>query len=149
MDSNESIMGVRLAIPGDGPLASLFPRENRWATFLLGRLLQKRVEATGAIVESCHAICPLNTSFYLLTVCQSPVGSALAAVWAELQALGLLDWSQIAWNDQDGAGWQLFYPKTGIFLAPTKEEVAAESRIASEGKEAVRKLQERNELPGQ
>jgi len=148
MVTSESIISVRLAIPSDGLLAPLFPRGNRWASFLLCRLLQKRIEAAGFTVESAHALFEFNASFYQFAVLPSPAGPALAAVLVELSAVGLLSWSQIAWREQTPAAWRLFYPKSGVFMAPAKEEFEAEARIAAEGNEAIRKLLERYGTPG-
>jgi hypothetical protein len=143
MVTSESIISIRLAIPEDALLSNLFPSNNRWASGLLCRLLGKRIEAASITVLASSWGLPLNRSFYLFTVAQSPASPALAAVWAEITAVGLLAWAQIAWRAEDELSWRLFYPKTGIFAWPGRDEIDAESRIASDGVEAIRKLQER------
>ena len=105
-----STVGVRLAIPENAVLAPLFPVNNRWASLLLCRLLRMRMEAAGATVKNSDWAFPFNRSLYLFTVAQSPSGETLAAVWAEIAAVGLLAWAQIAWHAEGEVDWRLFTP---------------------------------------
>src|ERR1035441_1137181 len=149
MIASESIISVRLGIPDNSQLAPLFPGNNRWAPRLLCRLLRNRIEAVDVTVKSFEFGFPFNRSFYLFTVVQRPAGTALAAVREELAAVGVIAWAQIAWHDQDELVWRLYYPESGVFVAPAKEEFDAELRLASEGQAAVQKLQERYGTSGQ
>ena len=149
MITSESVISVRLVIPDSAILAPLFPRDNRWAPRLLCRLLRNRIEAADVTVKSFEFAFPFNGSFYLFTVVQRPAGTALAAVREELAAVGVIAWAQIAWHDQDELVWRLYYPESGVFGWPAKEEFDAEFRVASEGQEAVQKLQERYGTSGQ
>lgn len=148
MLTSEPIISVRLAIPDSPIMAPLFPSNNRWASGLLCRLLRNRIEGAGITVKKSDWAFPFNRSFYLFTVAEKPAGRALAAVQEELAAVGLSAWAQIAWHDWNELIWRLYYPKSGIFAAPAPEEFEAEARVAFEGNEAMRKLQERYGISG-
>jgi hypothetical protein len=106
------------------------------------------MEAVGVTVKRSDSAFPFNRSCYLFTVVQWPPGPVLAVLWAELAAVGLLAWAQVAWRNEDELSWGLFYPKSGVFAAPAPEEFEAEARVVSEGNDAIRKLQERYGISG-
>ncbi len=139
--AHDPIIAVRLAIPQNAILATLFPADNRWASRLLCRLLRNANELAGLTVKSSDYGFQLNRSFHLFTVVERPVGAALAAVQEELAATGLLAWAQIAWRDQEELVWRMYCPKAGIFDNPSQEEFDAELRLVSEMQGAVQKLQ--------
>ena len=136
----DPVISVRIAIPDNAILATLFPADNRWASRLLCRLLRNAIEANGLTVKSSDYGFQLNRSFYLFTVAERPAGRALAAVQEELAATGLLAWAQIAWRDQEELVWRLYHPKSGIFDNPSPEEFDAEKRLVAEMQEVIRKL---------
>ena len=140
MITSESVISVRLVIPDSAILAPLFPRDNRWAPRLLSRLLRNRIEAADVTVKTASYAFPFNISWYLFTVIQRPAGTAMAAVREELAAVGVIGWAQIAWKDQDELVWRLYYPESGVFRAPAREEFDAELKLASEGQQAAKQL---------
>ena len=149
MLAHDPVISVRLAIPVNAIMAPLFPADNRWASRLLCRLLRNAIEASGLTVKSSDHAFQLNRSFYLFTVVERPAGRALAAVQEELAATGLIAWAQIAWRDQEELVWRMYCPKAGIFDNPSQEEFDAESRLAAEMQEVIRKLEQRNGTSGQ
>ena len=132
------VVAVRLSIPENAVTAPIFPSSNRWATMILSRLLRNRMEAAGIAVTNSYPAFPFNSSLYLFDLAQKPAGPALAVIRGEMEALGLLDHAQIAWRDHDELVWRLYYPKSGVFKAPSKEESEANSRLLMEAEEALK-----------
>jgi hypothetical protein len=135
------LIGVRLLMPEELARLFCYPGIAHGATQIMGRLLQARIEAAGCLVIGMTWSLAFHRSFYTFDLGSRHRLTALEAVRTELSALQLLDWAQIAWDDEREGIWRLYYPKNGEFSMPSQEERAAVQAQVAEAMEAVKKLQ--------
>lgn len=133
------LVGVRINIPETPATALLWPSNNSVATEILHRLLRTCIEAAGIAVKGSGRALPFNSSLYFFDLAKRPAGPALVAVKAELEALGLLNFAQIAWRDHDEGIWRLYHPNLGVFRVPSSEEMGAYSRLLAETYESIKR----------
>jgi hypothetical protein len=142
---DEPVIGVRLYLLPDVITPYLSPKDNRFGTILLCRLLQARMELAGVRVAKATGTLEFNLSYYLFAV--SEIQPALVAVKAELEKLSLLPVAQIAWHDPREGVFRVWHSKSGRFDEPPSELEDAETRFLAALSNANKVLQQLEDEP--